>query len=93
MTAHAYVTLNVTNPEKLAAYREKAADALAKHGGTVLQASPEPMLLEGDSPLPQMAVILGFPDRDSAIAWRNDPDLADVHALRMDSGETTIVLL
>ena len=93
MTAHAYVTLNVSNPEKLAAYREKAAAALAKHGGSVLQASPDPMLLEGDTTLPQMAVVLGFPDRDSAIAWRNDPDLADVHALRMESGETTIVLL
>ena len=93
MTAHAFVTLNVTDPTKLAAYREKAAEALAKHGGSVLQASPEPILLEGKSGLPQMAVVLGFPDRDSAIAWKNDPDLAEVHALRMDSGETTIILL
>jgi uncharacterized protein (DUF1330 family) len=93
MTAYAFVTLNVNNPEKMTAYREKAADALAKHGGSVLQASPEPMLLEGETTLPQMAVGLGFPDRDSAIAWKNDPDLAEVHALRMDSGETTIILL
>lgn len=93
MTAHAIVTLNVTKPEKLAIYREKATEALAKHGGSILQASPEPILLEGEAEFPQMVALLAFPDRDSAIAWKNDPDLAEIHALRMDSGKTTIILL
>jgi uncharacterized protein (DUF1330 family) len=93
MTAHAIVTLTVTSPDNFAAYREQAGAALAKHGGTALQSSPNPILLEGEGPLPQIAVVLAFPDRESAQAWKNDPELAAVHALRMASGNIQIILL
>lgn len=93
MAAYAFVTLNVTDPDKLAAYRDKAGDALAKHGGKVLQASAAPSILEGDIPTPQMAVVLEFETREAAENWRSDPELADTHALRTGSGTTTITLL
>ncbi|WP_298360374.1 DUF1330 domain-containing protein [uncultured Litoreibacter sp.] len=92
MTIHAVAYIHVTNPEKMAAYREKGADALAKHGGTVIQASPELVVLEGDMSVPTLAAILAFPDRDAAMAWHNDPDLQDTHALRQGSGVSNIVL-
>lgn len=93
MTAHAIVKLHITKPESLAAYREKAADALAKHGGAVLQASRELEVIEGEADLPDMAAILAFPDREAAFAWINDPELADVHALRKGCGCSSIILL
>ncbi len=93
MTAHAIVTLTIKSPEKIAAYREKAAEALAKHGGQVVQASKEPALIEGETELPDMAAVLSFPDRASALAWKNDPALHDLHALRQGSGASTIILL
>ncbi len=93
MTTHAIVALQITEPESLAAYRDKAADALAKHGGAVLQASRELELIEGDADLPDICAILAFPDRDAALAWINDPALQDVHALRRGSGRTVITLL
>lgn len=93
MPAYAFVTLDITNPDKLAAYREKAGDALAKHGGKVLQASASPSILEGDIPVPQMAVVLEFDTREGAESWRADPELTDTHALRTGSGVTTITLL
>ncbi|MGJ8534075.1 MAG: hypothetical protein ACSHYC_17960 [Alphaproteobacteria bacterium] len=34
-----------------------------------------------------------FPDSDSALAWLNDPELANVHALRNKDSKSTIVLL
>ena len=93
MTSHAIVTLNITAPEQLAAYREKAADALAKYGGSVAQASREPTLLEGGPDLPHLAAVLTFPDQQSARDWIDDPALADIHALRRGSGHSTIILL
>ncbi|GFE51165.1 hypothetical protein So717_29180 [Roseobacter cerasinus] len=93
MPAYVYVTLDVTNTEKLAAYREKAGDALAKHGGRVLQASSSSTVLEGDRPAPGIAVVLEFDTRDAAENWRADPDLATVHQLRMQAGATSITLL
>lgn len=35
---YAYANIIVTAPESLAAYKEKAGDALSKHGGRVVQA-------------------------------------------------------
>jgi len=91
--AHAIVTMTITAPDILAQYREKAAAALARHGGSVLQASATLDLLEGGPDLPTMAAVLSFPQRDAALAWINDPELAPVHALRRGSGHSTIVLL
>ncbi|MDP2733976.1 MAG: DUF1330 domain-containing protein [Hoeflea sp.] len=93
MTVHALATLTITSPEILAQYREKAATALSRHGGAVLQASATLDLLEGGPDLPGMAAVLTFPDRQAALAWINDPELAPVHALRRGSGHSTIILL
>ncbi len=90
-----YATLHmtITNPDALAKYRESAQAALEKHGGSLLCASPKLTRLEGDDPLPSIAGVLSFPDRDAALGWINDPTLADVHALRQASGKTDIVLV
>ena len=93
MTTHAIATMKITAPETLAAYREKAAQALARHGGSVLQASAKLDLIEGDAGLPDAAALLAFPDRDAALAWINDPELASVHALRRGGGQSSIILL
>jgi len=93
MTTHAIVALTITSPESLAAYREKAGEALAKHGGTVVQASKDLFTLEGENELPHMMAVLAFPDQAAAKAWIDDPSLADIHSLRRGSGQSNIVLL
>lgn len=85
--------LNITDKEKLLAYREKAADALAKHGGKVEAASTELTVLDESLPLPSMAAVLSFPSKDAALAWLNDPELQDLHALRRAAGESTMTLI
>jgi uncharacterized protein (DUF1330 family) len=90
---YAYVSLTITNPESLAKYREVAADALAKHGGKVEAASREFTVLEGAPSAPDMAAVLSFPNKDAALAWANDPEIANVHALRRGAGASDIVLL
>jgi len=93
MTTHAVVSLRITDPEKLGQYREKAADALARHGGEVVQASLELSVLEGNPVTPDGIAIVRFPDQGAARAWIGDPDLAEVHALRRRGGSSEIILL
>ncbi|WP_299148677.1 DUF1330 domain-containing protein [uncultured Tateyamaria sp.] len=93
MTTHAVAMFRVTNAESLTAYREKAADALARHGGQVVQASPDLKVLEGNPVVPDAIAVVSFPDRAAAEAWISDPDLADVHALRRGAGNSEIILL
>ncbi len=90
-----YVTaqLNVENTEMLAEYRSKAGDAMAKHGGKPLVSAPSPKLLEGTGAAPDIAALLSFPDRDAALGWINDPELAPVHDLRKSAGASQILLL
>ncbi len=93
MTAYAFVTLNITDPDKMAAYREVAGPALAKYDAKPLQVSPEAIWLDGEGDVPDVAVLLSFPDREAAKNWRNDPELAYVHQMRNDSGTCKILLL
>ncbi|MEM5583819.1 MULTISPECIES: DUF1330 domain-containing protein [unclassified Roseibium] len=93
MPVQALALITVTDKETLLAYREKAAEALAKHGGSVVAADPEPLVLEAAFETPNVAALLSFPDADAAKAWRADPDLADIHALRNTGGKSTIVVL
>lgn len=93
MTAYAVVTLTIKDPETLAAYREKAGTALAKYSAAPLAVSAESQVIEGDAPAPDVTVILTFPDKDHALGWINDPELAHVHQLRKDFGTSRIVLM
>lgn len=90
---YAYVHLKITDKEPLVQYRDVADAALAKHGGALVSANPEITALEGDLVLPNMAAILSFPTKEAALAWINDPELQDVHALRRASGQSTVHLL
>ena len=93
MTAYAIVTLKISDPEKMAAYREVAGPALAKYCAEPVQVSPDATWLDGKDETPDVAVLLSFPDRDVALNWRNDPELESVHKLRQLSGECKILLL
>lgn len=90
---YAYANIIVTAPESLAAYRDKAGDALAKHGGRVVQATPQQTVLEGKRSETGTGAILEFKTAEGANAWINDPELSDTHALRRGAGQSTITLM
>ena len=90
---YAFVQITITDPEMMAKYAEVAGAALQKYGAAPVAMSKEPTRLEGDAAAPSRAVLLGFPDRDAAMGWINDPELADIHALRRSAGDSEITLI
>lgn len=90
---YAFVSINITNPDSLASYRDVAAAALAKHGGEVAIAGRNTQVLEGSVEKPDLAAVLKFPDRDAALAWINDPEILHVHELRRGAGEVSTILV
>ena len=90
---YAYASLTITNPEALAAYRERAGAALALYGGKIEVATTDAHAIDGAPSIPDAVALLSFPDKNAALGWINDPSLADVHALRRDAGASDIVLL
>lgn len=85
--------LDITNPQALTEYREVAGPALAKHGGKPVAGAGATTVLEGGASAPDTAAIFTFSDKESALAWINDPELADVHDLRRSAGTSDILLL
>ncbi|MEP2707242.1 MAG: DUF1330 domain-containing protein [Roseibium sp.] len=93
MTIQAFAQITVTDKETLLRYREKVAATLAKHSGSVVAADPAPIVLEAATDAPSTTALLSFPNVEAAQNWIDDPDLADVHALRNSAGKSTIVVL
>ena len=93
MTTYAIAQIYAEDKGKLMQYREKASEALAMHGGAIVTGGPVAEVLEAKIDIPDVAALLSFPSKEAAIAWKNDPELADVHALRNQGGRSTIYLL
>lgn len=90
---YAIAHLTISDPASLAAYRDLAGPALARHGGAVAAASNALMPIDGTPALTDTVAVLTFPDAQSAQNWIDDPDLVDTHALRRKAGQSDIVVL
>ncbi|WP_169545517.1 DUF1330 domain-containing protein [Sneathiella aquimaris] len=93
MSVQFIALISVKHPDKMNEYKKVSSDALAKHQGKVLGGLPAPEALEATGEIPDVIAILEFPSIDHARAWRQDPDLAPVHALRNGAGSSTILAL
>ena len=83
----------ITNSGRMAGYRAVAADALAKHGGKIVVPPTPPERIEGPAEAPAAIVLLSFPDAAAARAWRDDPELASVHAMRREGADISFFLI
>jgi len=70
--AYVIVDIDVTDPDRYAAYRELAAPAVEAAGGRYLARGGATEVLEGDR-VPHRIVVLEFPDMQAARAWYDSP--------------------
>ena len=91
MTQYVLAEVDVHDFETMGRYLELAGAGEAKHGGAAIAGGPEAEILEGERQ--GSAVLLKFPDREAALAWFNDPELVEIHALRNKAARSTITLL
>ncbi len=70
--AYVIVDIEVTDPERYAAYRELAGPAVEAAGGRYLARGGATEVFEGDR-VPHRIAILEFPDLQSARAWYDSP--------------------
>lgn len=93
MSVTLIATMKIKDTDILQSYRQKAGEALAKHGGSLIAAGPLKTVLEGDANIADTAAILSFPDAEAAQSWISDPELAPTHALRNAAGISSIVMI
>ena len=92
MAHYAIVTLVVKDTEKLAEYLAVGGPAVVKHQGKALAGGPKVEALQQPHG-PTKGVVLKFPSAGHITAWLEDPELAEVHALRDAAADVTILSL
>jgi uncharacterized protein (DUF1330 family) len=91
MSAYVIVIIHkMKSEEAFAEYRKFAADAIAKHGGSVVVRPSAPVTLDGTAETPSLITLLSFPSTEAAENWRNDPELKELHAQRHKGIDATI---
>ena len=94
MAAYIVAQLDVKNTDWQKAYGPKAGALVQKHGGKVIAGAGYALeRLEGKKPLPSVLFILEFPSVEQAQAWYNDPEYAQLIALRQTGADADIVVL
>ena len=91
MPGYFIATYDVTDPDTYAKYNPGSMptimETIGKHGGKVLAATGDAHWLEGQR---HVVVVIEFPDVESGVAWRNDPQYAEVLPIRL--GATTNIV-
>ncbi len=91
MSAHVAIIIHKMKDEAaFAEYRKSAGAAIAKHGGALVAPPSKPLQLDGSGDIPAFVTLLSFPSKEAAEAWRNDPELDELHAQRNAGIEATI---
>jgi uncharacterized protein (DUF1330 family) len=91
----AYLVVNfekVKDQDKLKEYSEKVSPYTAKYGGSLLAASPEPMVLEGNLNSIR-TLIIEFPDLASLNQWYESPDYQPLKELRQAGVDATLSIV
>jgi uncharacterized protein (DUF1330 family) len=83
--AYVVVDMDVTDPDRYAAYGELAAPAVEAAGGRYLARGGNTKVLEGDR-VPHRMVIIEFADMDAARDWYDSPAYREARALREGAG-------
>jgi uncharacterized protein (DUF1330 family) len=90
MTAYMIVDVDVNDPEGYERYKSEVPALIAKHGGEYLVRGGEFEVLEGEWQ-PTRLVVFSFPNRQAIHDFVNDPEYAELKALRQSTASSSLV--
>ncbi len=93
MAAYIVGQLRISHRDWLAEYLPKTSALIAANGGRFLVQGGNPTQIEGDEATPDAAIVLEFPDRESALGFWNSPEFAPLVQLRQTGSHMEAVLL
>jgi uncharacterized protein (DUF1330 family) len=84
MKGYIIVNARIVDQKILDDYRQSIGSSIADYGGTIIVASNEAEVLEGE-PEGHRVVVLEFPSVEGARAWYHSPEYAAPKALRLQA--------
>ena len=91
--AYVLVDTKISNFENYEIYKSKAKPIAEKFGGKYLTRGGEMDVVQSDLWSPTRLVLVEFPSIDSARAFHNSEEYADVKKLRLENAESTLVII
>ena len=82
----------VSDPDAYAEYARLAAPTVAAHGGRYIVRGGNGAAIAGDAPAARV-VILEFPDRDTAVAWRASSEYQAALKIREAASTSRVYLV
>lgn len=82
----------VSDPEAYAEYAKLAAPTVAAHGGRYIVRGGNGTGIAGDAPAARV-VVLEFPDRETAVAWRASPEYQAALKIREAASTSRVYLV
>lgn len=92
MPAYVLGDLHVTDTAQFDTYRAPAGASIAQYGGRMLAAGGNAELLDG-SPVPELSIIIEFPDAAAARRWYRSPEYQAARAIRLRSSLGRVFLI
>ncbi len=83
---------NVTDPERMAVYRDKAPATFEKYGGRPLAAGGRTATHEGPEETARLGII-EFPSYEAADTWINSPEYQALKAARAGAADLQLIIL
>jgi uncharacterized protein (DUF1330 family) len=93
MVAYIIYETTITDVSWREEYAVRVKPLLERHGGKVLARDNAPERVEGERKLPTVVIVMEFPDRASADAWRNDIEYEPLLKLRQSGSTAEAVLV
>ena len=90
MSAYLIVDVDVHDVDGYEEYRNRAPALIEKHGGEYIVRGGEFEVIEG-SWQPHRLVLFRFPDRQAIRAFVDDPEYAELKALRHRTADSVII--
>jgi uncharacterized protein (DUF1330 family) len=84
--------LHVTDAAQFDTYRALGGASIAQYGGRILAAGGNAELLDGN-PVPELSIIIEFPDIASARRWYRSPEYQAARAIRLRSSLGRVFLI
>lgn len=82
----------IDDPERFGKYLEAVPATVMNFGGEVLAVDDPAEVLEGDASFPRV-VLLRFPSKEDARAWKNSPEYQAIVEHRLASSEHVLYLV
>jgi uncharacterized protein (DUF1330 family) len=92
MTAYMIVNLDIHDLEGMSEYRDNVPALVAKHGGEYIVRGGEFEVMEGNWQ-PSRLVLFRFPNREAIHNFFDDPEYAELKALRHRTADCDIVIV